>query len=134
MATITYEETLETTSCWCGIQLAIPANLMKQALKKGTPIYCPLGHTFVFGDTEMDKLKEKAERLALTIANREEDLRAERASHIATKGKLTKTAKKLKSTEVRAANGVCPCCSRSFTDTGLARHIATKHPEFAASA
>ncbi len=29
----------------------------------------------------------------------------------------------------RAANGVCPCCNRTFSD--LARHMKAKHPDFA---
>lgn len=29
----------------------------------------------------------------------------------------------------RVANGVCPCCNRSFQN--LHRHMTTKHPEFA---
>lgn len=129
---IRYSDVLETEQCWCGIWMALPANLNRQAHENGKGIFCPLGHTWVVKDTEIDRLRKEAERLKRQVANREEDVRAERASHAATKGQLTKTAKKLKSTEVRAANGVCPCCQRSFTDTGLARHIATKHPEFVA--
>jgi hypothetical protein len=37
------------------------------------------------------------------------------------KGKHTQLKK-------RVANGVCPCCHRSFV--ALRRHIETKHPEF----
>ena len=29
----------------------------------------------------------------------------------------------------RVEHGVCPCCKRSFS--ALARHMATKHPEYA---
>jgi hypothetical protein len=28
----------------------------------------------------------------------------------------------------RVANGVCPCCNRTFAD--LHRHMASQHPEF----
>jgi hypothetical protein len=30
----------------------------------------------------------------------------------------------------RVGNGVCPCCSRSFTN--LKRHIRSKHPDYPA--
>jgi chemotaxis response regulator CheB len=41
--------------------------------------------------------------------------------HSATRAQLTKTKK-------RVANGVCPCCNRTFKQ--LARHMKAKHPEF----
>lgn len=39
-----------------------------------------------------------------------------------TKGVVTRTRN-------RIANGVCPCCDRSFTN--LQRHMASKHPDYA---
>lgn len=32
-------------------------------------------------------------------------------------------------TKNRIGKGVCPCCNRTFVE--LARHIATKHPDYA---
>ena len=46
---------------------------------------------------------------------------AEQRAHSATKGQLTRARK-------RAANGVCPCCHRSFEN--VARHVAKQHPDF----
>lgn len=126
MSTVTYTGELTVTSCWCGMTYAIPKDLYDHMLHKRNnnlrqpDTYCPLGHTWVIsGKSELDIEREKAKRLERSLANREEDLRAERASHIATKGVLTKTRK-------RAAKGVCQHCHRSFVN--MARHVATKHP------
>lgn len=124
MPTITYSSTLVTTSCWCGIHLAVPDDLYSYAQRKGHAIYCPLGHTFIFTDTTVKRLEEAEKRLAeerrRTQATREL-LRAEERSHSATRGHLTRTKK-------RVGNGICPCCNRSFED--LARHMASKHPTY----
>jgi hypothetical protein len=43
---------------------------------------------------------------------------------VAQRGQTTKARNQLE----RVGNGVCPCCTRSFTN--LRRHMATKHPGF----
>lgn len=128
MPTIAYTESLVTEVCWCGINHAIPSNLARQARENGTSVYCPLGHQWVCTETEVDKLKKKlaaeerraAQRLAQLDQERSEREAAERKL-IASKGQITKLKK-------RAQGGACPCCNRTFVQ--LARHIATKHPNF----
>lgn len=61
------------------------------------------------------------------VASREL-LRHEERSHSTTRGHLTRERKKKEQLETRAANGVCPCCHRTFKQ--LARHMKTKHPDF----
>ena len=118
--TISYSDTLSVETCWCGTTYAIPTTLrdyMMDCKRNGRQqpnVYCPLGHTWFFsGEAEVDKVKRQ-------LANIEEELRIERASHSSTKGELTKSRK-------RAARGVCPCCKRSFVN--VARHVAHMHPE-----
>lgn len=41
--------------------------------------------------------------------------------HAAARGQVTRLKR-------RAANGVCPCCTRTFAD--LKRHMANQHPDF----
>lgn len=121
---MTHTTTLITTSCWCGIALAIPRSLYNEANDSGKSIYCPIGHTFVFGGTFKEQLeqerqaRQRAERRAQ--ANRDL-LAAEERSHAATRGHLTRHRK-------RAEAGVCPCCNRTFQQ--LARHMKNKHPDF----
>ena len=127
--TMTFTGTLVVTNCWCGTTYAVPKELYDHVHRqhddgrRQQDIYCPLGHAWTFaGDGEAERQRKRAEQLERKLANREEDLRSERASHSATKGLLTKERK-------RAARGVCPHpeCKRSFVD--VARHVRTKHPE-----
>lgn len=127
MPTMTFTGNLVTTDCWCGMTYAIPQTLFDYVKRQHddgraqTSIYCPLGHTWSFaGKGEAEKQRARAERLERQLASREEDLRAERISHSATRGALTKAKN-------RAARGVCPCCHRSFVN--VQRHVASKHPE-----
>lgn len=128
MATLTYTGTLQITSCWCGIKLAIPSDLFDVAKRhKNHTVYCPLGHEFVYGSTAEEQLEEERSRRIQAeerAAARLDLLRQEERSHAATRGHVTRKKKQLD----RVKNGVCPCCSRSFVN--LARHMETKHPEY----
>jgi hypothetical protein len=48
--TMTYTGTLTITSCWCGIHLAIPEDLHREAHRDRHIVFCPLGHEFIFGE------------------------------------------------------------------------------------
>ena len=127
--TITYEGTLTVTSCWCGIQLAIPHSLWRKAQSDNRhAVYCPLGHQFVYSDNETDRERAKNEQLARALASAREDTRvaqieAQQARHRERAQKAAKTGLKN-----RVAAGVCPCCTRSFQN--LARHMAGQHPDW----
>jgi hypothetical protein len=116
MPEIQYTETLVTTTCWCGIHLAIPSNLHRIAHEDGRSVYCPLGHTFGWSETFQTKYERERKRVQAT----KDLLAAEERSHAATRGQMTKLKK-------RVHAGVCPCCQRSFQN--VARHMKTKHPE-----
>lgn len=116
--------------CSCGMTFGVPADFDKRRVDDKQTFYCPAGHPQSYtGKTEEKKLRERAEQLERELANRDrqlankdEDLRATRASLIATKGVLTKAKK-------RIANGVCPCCQRSFAN--VERHMSSQHPDYA---
>ena len=122
--TISYTETLEVTKCWCGIGFAVPDNLLRHAHNDGQTIYCPLGHSVHWAETEAMRLKKRLEQEERRASSLTSQLDQERASHRATKGQLTRTKK-------RVAHGVCPCCKRSFTN--LARHMTGQHPDYSDS-
>jgi len=128
MTTMTYTGRLVVTSCWCGIHLAIPEDLHSIATRKeGKEVYCPLGHRFIYSNTTEEKLAEARQQLAEANRRRRataELLRHEERSHAATKGHVTRKRKQLD----RVAKGVCPCCSRSFTN--LRRHMQSQHPDY----
>lgn len=124
MSTLTYTGTLQICSCWCGIRLAVPVSLYDEAKRHGKAIHCPIGHTFVYGNT-LEKQLSQAQREAAEAQRRVRATRDlldhEQRSHAATRGHLTRHKK-------RAAAGVCPCCNRTFQQ--LARHMAGRHPGY----
>ena len=109
-------------SCWkCGIQIAAPDNFVQKCRENLSPFYCANGHRAYFQDSETTRL-----RAELETARRERDWaqkgrdKAQRSA-AAYKGNVTRI-------KGRIANGVCPCCNRSFEN--LSRHMKTKHPSF----
>jgi hypothetical protein len=125
--TLTYTGALTVTSCWCGIHMAIPSSLYEMARNDGKTIYCPLGHTWVFTETEVDRLKAKlehAETLKRIAQNQRDGWRleaeSEARSKAAIRGHLTRMRNKV-------ANGVCPVpgCRRHFDN--VQRHLQSQH-------
>jgi hypothetical protein len=116
---------IEATHCGsCGVHFGMDASQLKARREDGGSFFCPNGDKISFHETEADKQRKRAERLERQVANREEDLRVERASHTATKGHLTRAKK-------RADRGVCQHCHRHFAN--VERHVASQHPEAVAA-
>lgn len=132
--TITYSQQLTVVHCCdCGMAFAMPADYDRRRRNDHKWFWCPAGHEQHFiGETEAEILRrqlEQANRRAMRLSATA-DQAAARADHEAArargyKGQLTKTKK-------RVGNGVCPCCNRSFGD--LAKHMASKHPDFGGAA
>lgn len=122
MATINVDVDLQVKCCpVCAVQYALPKIMVDDRFKNGGNWYCPNGHTLVFTETTADKLKKElkaSQENAAYWENRKNEVDRELK---AKKGEFTK----LKN---RVANGVCPCCKRSFVN--LHKHISTKHPDF----
>lgn len=130
MTTLQYTEQLVIEYCCaCSMAFAVPADFQRRRQADHKSYHCPAGHgQHYYGKTEAEKQRERAERLQRQLEAREADIRfeqrrleSERRAHAATKGTLTKTKK-------RIANGVCPCCNRSFVN--VARHVAGQHPDY----
>jgi hypothetical protein len=117
-------ELITEECCACGVLFAFPTTLRERLLADHSRnFYCPNGHSQRYlGKTEADKQRERAERLERQVANLDEDLRSAYASNRAIRGQVTKLKK-------RVANGVCPCCHRTFANLG--RHMAGQHPHYA---
>ncbi len=128
MTQMTYSGRLTVMVCWCGMRHAVPEELAECQQRQHdngervVDIYCPLGHSYVpAGKGEAERLRERLRREERRSASLLAELDQEQASHRATKGQLTKTKK-------RIANGICPCCHRSFVN--VARHMKSQHPDF----
>lgn len=131
--TLNIVETYNVHCCTeCGVSYAIADAYERRRRADHANFWCPNGHAQHYPQkNEAEKQRERAEKLERRLANRDEDLRSERASHASTRGRLTATKGQLTKTRKRIANGVCPCCNRSFAN--VERHMAGQHPEYKAS-
>jgi NMD protein affecting ribosome stability and mRNA decay len=124
--TLTFE--IETC-CSCGVAFGLEKWMRKRLVESHDSFYCPNGHAQHFtGKTEAQQLREQLateQQNSLRQSERarraEQDAKHFESSRNAYKGQITKIKK-------RVGNGVCPCCNRTFA--ALARHMATKHPEY----
>lgn len=130
--------TFEEQDCIeCFVKFGVPVgfNARRQGDKK--TFYCPNGHSMSYTESEADRLKarlqaqEQATRKAEEAAERERRWRLEAAEvHAHTERRLAAQRGANTRMRNRAANGVCPCCNRSFEN--LRRHMASKHKGFVA--
>lgn len=111
----------ETSCCVCGTPFAIPAVMLSDKRKTAGSIYCPSGHCIGWTETEADRLRKKL--ATETNLRTQAELNAARALD-----RQQEAEAMLRKHEKRSANGVCPCCNRSFIN--MQRHMKTKHPEF----
>lgn len=141
MSTIAFSTVLTPITCpKCAGVYAISETYRDNARELGefkkcwTCPYCKTTRGYGKGTNQLEKQKLEADLRAAQgsvefYARRAKDARAEadhfRKSRDGFKGVLAKQKK-------RIANGVCPCCTRSFTN--LRRHMATMHPEHGATA
>lgn len=119
-----------STTCWCGTPFSLPKQLLDSAQKAGHTIYCPHGHTVVWKETEVDRLRRERDRLKQDAARLEDERRAaEQEATISREGwdKAEREAKRLRK---RASAGTCPCCQRTFSN--MATHMKRQHPQFEA--
>lgn len=128
---LAFSVTLTTINCGeCGGTYAINENYRRQRQEEGkswTCPYCKVGWGYS-GNSDNARLKKELERqtkLAEWERNRANThaaaLKATEHQLRAQKGAKTKLKK-------RIANGVCPCCDRSFTN--LQRHMKHMHPDY----
>lgn len=116
---------LDVVTCWCSIEYAIPRSLHRTSKEDhSTVVFCPLGHRWV--SKEHEKKASQNLREELDRERRRHNCTAERLRHTEAQRRAEKAAKtRLKN---RVANGVCPCCKRTFAN--LAKHMESKHPDY----
>lgn len=105
----------------CGVPIYGPEQKQIGALahKGKNNFHCINGHSQIYiGETDAEKLA--AVRVELNAAL-ERESRANRLKEAARAD--------LRRTKNRVANGVCPCCNRTFQN--LAAHMKTKHTDYA---
>ena len=113
----------------CGIPFGLSKDFYQRCRDDSNiSFYCPRGHSQHYTKSNLTIEREKNQRLASRIESQEatnQYLRSENRSldysRRAEKGKVTRIKN-------RIANGVCPCCNRSFKN--VRRHMINKHPKF----
>lgn len=131
MESLAYGVTLTTISCGkCGGVYAINERLRQKCEQEGDGWHCPYCQVSwgYFANNENLRLKRELE--AAKKSAELERKRKEWAEQEARNSELRLRSQKGATTRIknRIANGVCPCCTRSFAD--LKRHMATKHPAY----
>jgi len=114
---------LETeTCCNCGMVFAMPTDYMRRRRNDHEGFYCPAGHGQRYtGATEAQRLKKDLECKEAQLADARD--RANRL--MSERDAAAKAHRKMRT---RIANGVCPCCNRSFEN--LRNHMKSQHAEY----
>jgi len=130
MTKVEVSTTLHTVSCSCGGVYAITEAHRAQAEREGTCWTCPYCRTswgFSGRGTNATLKRElESQKRATASAQGRANRFAAAAEHQTRrastyKGHLTRTKK-------RVAEGVCPCCTRTFKN--LKRHMDGQHPDY----
>lgn len=117
------------TCCECGTPFGVESSLYNTLLNTRRTFHCPNGHGMHFtGETEEERLKKELAREARRREILETDLRAERQRRQSEERRAAAARGQVTRLKNRAANGMCPCCNRHFTN--LERHMHTKHPDY----
>lgn len=125
MAKYVEDAWLETeVCCTCGMLFAMAADYQRRRRDDHATFYCPAGHAQHYdGISEVERLKLDLER-----KNAKLGAAVARASRIANeRDQIARAHQKMR---VRVANGVCPCCNRSFEN--LRMHMHSEHPDYGA--
>lgn len=106
--------------CSCGIEFLVPKEFQSHCLEKGPgkSFYCPNGHSLSYKESETDKLRRERDLMRQQLAQKDDEISKEQSRALSAQ-KETERIKK------RLHGGVCPCCSRRFSN--LERHMKSKH-------
>lgn len=132
--TMTFTGSLTIQTCWCGIVHAVPQSLYDYQQREKDAgrqfmIHCPLGHEWITsGESTAAKLRREldyANNRAIQECQRHDQTKAElRETELRRRAQAGVTTR----IKNRIANGVCPCCKRTFKD--LHAHMTSQHPDF----
>lgn len=122
--------------CWqCKCDVWLPDALYDSARhSEAISFFCAYGHSAHFpkGETDEQKLRRERDRLTQRLAEKDDEIKCQRELREGAERRLTATRGVVTRIKNRVGHGVCPCCSRTFGN--LARHMATKHSDYAAEA
>lgn len=115
--------------CNCGIPFAMATAFATKRRRDHENFYCPAGHPQHWpGESDVERLQREvaSEKQRREWAERNAEQARTARDHAERSARTYKG--KVTAIKNRVGNGVCPCCTRSFTN--LRRHMATKHPTY----
>lgn len=107
--------------CQCGIAFGMTDAFKRYKRGDGSCFYCPSGHPQHYTETTEQKLRKQVAAAEQKWSDEVDRNRRLDRQLIASRGQVTKIKN-------RVANGICPCCNRTFVN--LQRHMGTKHPDY----
>lgn len=102
----------------CGLEFAMTRSFYDYTKREGVGWYCPRGHSRRWADNTASQKLRKAEARNVHLSDQLE----------ATNRELEQHRQTIVRDRHRIANGVCPCCTRSFDN--VRRHITSQHPDY----
>lgn len=124
-----FTHNLETICCYkCGILFAVPSRQRRIWVNNGDDFYCPNGHRQHYTESTVQKLKKQLAHKQKVIEWREQDIRIHKNNNNNLKNTLRAEKGAKTRLKKRIANGVCPCCHRTFKQ--LVAHMKNKHPKY----
>lgn len=128
-ATLSIVQRFEVIYCYsCRCPFAVPADIRARWREDGANFYCPNGHVQHYTESDIQRLQKQLEREKRDKEWAQRNAASEREARERTERRLSAANGAKTKLRNRIKNGVCPCCTRSFTN--LAAHMKTKHPEF----
>lgn len=112
----------------CGVIYGMESVQQARRQDDGGAFYCTNGHKQVYIETALRRTQRELEAEKRRSQFAREDAERWRARHASAKHQVRAHKGAATKLRKRVANGVCPCCTRSFVN--LRRHIETKHPDF----
>lgn len=129
---LTYQKTITMVTvacCNCGIVFGMPSDFNDRCKDdENRYFYCPSGHSQHYSKSTSMKLKEELDKVREQKEHQQRQRQLAEESQRRVEIELKKNKTKLRNIKTRVANGICPCCNRTFIN--LQRHMHTKHPEF----
>lgn len=119
----------------CRCMFSMPEELYRSAkCSPSISFYCPFGHSnhYPAGETEAEKFRRERDLLAQRVAEKDDEIKRQRDLREGAERRLVATRGVVTRIKNRVGHGVCPCCTRSFSN--LARHMASKHADYAQEA
>lgn len=124
---------LITIRCWkCDVEYGMNERIYASRKENKLGFFCTNGHEAAFNESEADKLRRERDRLNQRLAEKDDEIKRQRDLREGTERQLSATKGVITKIKNRVGHGVCPCCSRTFEN--LARHMATKHSDYAQEA